>query len=302
MKQTSRQKSCFCVEYWLLRGFSEEQAKVEISKRQSRGKDHFKTQEEYERYRNNLKKSKNTEEFKKKQSIAIKKAFTEQYWIDKLGEEEGKKKYLSLIENSRKSMEKCRNTLTPEKRKQINRFCVSHWILKGYTEQEAIEKIKILQSRGKNFFVEKYGKEIGLKKWKRRTKRWRESFEKNDQNIINQKRKENAHVGVYNENLIKEKELKFLNFYLLKFKFENEEFLKFGLTKQKSVTKRWGSKKKNYYDILIFKEMNAIEAFKLEQKIKNDLKSYKFISKNIKTTESLDIICLDEVYKIIGNN
>lgn len=301
MKQTSRQKSCFCVEYWLLRGYTEEQAKLEISKRQSRGRDHFKTQEDYERYRDNLKKSKNTEEFKKNQSIILKKAFTEQHWIDKLGEEEGKKKYLSLMEKSKKTLEKYRTNQTIEDRKQINRLCVSHWISKGFTEEEAIEKIKLLQSRGKKFFVEKYGEELGLEKWKQRTKKWKNSFDKNDIDIINQKRKDNAHVGVYNENLIKEKDLKFLNFYLLRFKFDNEEFLKFGLTKQENISKRWGSKKKNYYDILIFKEMNALEAFKLEQKIKNDLKQHKFVSQNIKTTEALDIICLNEVYKIIGN-
>lgn len=301
MKQTSRQKSCFCVEYWLLRGYTEEQAKLEISKRQSRGRDHFKTQEDYERYRDNLKKSKNTEEFKKNQSIAIKKSFTEQHWIDKLGEEEGKKKYLSLIEKSRKSLIKVRESLTKEEIQKNSIFCIPHWISKGFTKEEAIEKIKLLQSRGKSFFIEKYGEKDGLERWKQRTKNWRNSFEKNDQDAINQKRKDNASEGRYTENFLKYSDLKVLNFYLLKFKFDNEEFLKFGLTKQKSITKRWGSSKKNYYDILIFKEMNALEAFKLEQKIKNDLKQHKFVSQNIKTTEALDIICLNEVYKIIGN-
>lgn len=140
-----------------------------------------------------------------------------------------------------------------------------------------------------------------MERWKERTKNWRKSFEKNDQAAINKKRKDNASEGRYTENFLKESKLKLLNFYLLRFKFNNEEFLKFGLTKQKNVSKRWGSTKKNYYDILIFKEMDALEAFKLEQKIKNNLKQYKFVSQNIKTTEALDIICLNEVYKIIGN-
>lgn len=98
-----------------------------------------------------------------------------------------------------------------------------------------------------------------------------------EKNAINEKRHNNSHTGIYVVNKVYE--IKELFFYA--FQFQNG--IKFGVTKQSNIFKRW--KKKLIEEVLVFEKFKTNQALLIEQKFKllpeccyNDI---------IKTTEFL---------------
>lgn len=277
----NRQNSCRCVEYWTSRGYTEEQAKIEISKLQRRRP---------EAYRKATI-AKQTPEFRNAQSATMKKVYTLQYWIDKLGEIEGTKKYntltATLAQNGKYSGELRANLSLFEKQKYSCRN-IAFWLEKGYTEEQAKEEIAKRQARGLEYYISRYGEDDGRRRWKDKQVRWQKSFQQNnDLTLVNKKRQINAHVGLYtldNVNNISE-----LCFYLVKFENQTETFLKFGLTKHiGGYRSRWGrSKYGATITSLVEWRATGLQCFMLEQDIKLKFSQYAYRPQLFNTTEAL---------------
>jgi hypothetical protein len=114
-------------------------------------------------------------------------------------------------------------------------------------------------------------------------KNWYNSFYNTDNNLeeINEKRKLNCHVGYYTEKTVKN--IDKLNFYLISLIDKNNTaIIKYGLTKQKNISKRW--RVSLNYNLIIFKELDSKLAVELENEFHKIFKnSYK--PQVIKTTE-----------------
>lgn len=156
----------------------------EYSKAQARGRDFFKTVEEYNEHINKGVKSRSLEGFQEK--YGAQKGYRKwklmnrkkdnsslKYFIKKYGEEIGRVKFEEKCKSSGKS-----NTLahyiekygiekgtTKWENRAPTCFTKDYWYSKGYTEEETSRKRKEISSRGKQFFVKKYGVVNGLKKY-----------------------------------------------------------------------------------------------------------------------------------------
>lgn len=133
--------SPYTKEFWIKRGYTEEQAEIERLSRVSA---------------------------------------SPYFYMKKLGctYEEALEKALEHQKDAYKIYEK--NTTKQErleKQRQGSGRCKEYWIKRGYTEKEAIEKVKERQA---TFTLEKcikkYGEEKGRKKWEDRQKRWQETL------------------------------------------------------------------------------------------------------------------------------
>jgi len=83
-----------------------------------------------------------------------------EYWIKKgYSEKESK----ILVSNHQKNMSD-RSSKNRNHQKYSIR-CVEYWIEKGYTDEESEELIYNLQRRDLAFYIEKYGKDIGIEKY-----------------------------------------------------------------------------------------------------------------------------------------
>lgn len=289
-KPYDRKNSIRCVEYWISRGYTEEEAKKEISARQRRSSTVYKKAAD----------SKKTDEFRKKQSDKMKQVYTEEYWISKLGESNGREKYkqlmLTLAENGKFTC----NSFTADDRKRQSIFCVEYWVNKGYTQEDAKNIISSQQSRGLQYFVQKYGEYEGYQRWAQRQINWKISLNNNNnKDEINLKRRLNAHVGLYTED--NTKDVDELCFYLMKVISDTETFLKFGLTKhKKGVIARWGRTKLGAEIIPLLEwRTSGNQAFKLEQEIKRNFSKFVYSPSIFTTTEALDILCESELMSYI---
>lgn len=290
-KNFNREASHFCIEYWLKRGFSELEGKQKISEIQiSLAKRH-------------LGKKKTPEQCKKMSKIT-KKRYSLQYYIDRFGQADAQKEFDKFI-NAQREGSKLGLLIqrkTRDYRKTSHR-CKEYWLEKGYSEKDAEKQISKIQYRGKNFYFKKYGKTLGKIKWKQRIKKWRKSFDKNDINAINEKRRLNAHVGIYN--LDTSNKFNFLFFYAFTFNDAENICIKYGLTKKPSIGKRWPL---DIIDkVLVFEKLKAKNAINLENILHTYFKnSYK--PTTLKTTEcciyskeNIDLL-LSEFNKIKANN
>jgi hypothetical protein len=271
-KSECRKKSVRCIEYWLNKGLSLEDAKNEVRRIQNNGK--------YNIGR------KATDEQKRNLSNAQKRINNLEYWIEKYGENDGKTKYENFInqrkENSRKGY-KARIKNDPDSYKKSSIRRPEYWISQGYSENEAKLIVSKKQSRGIDFFINKYGEDLGLKKWKEKNDNWYSSFylSNNDLIEINNKRKLNSHVGYYTKNTVDENST--LNFYLISLiDSNNEKIIKYGLTKQDKISKRW--KISLNYNLMLFKELNSHKAIDLENEFHKSFK-HSYSPELIKTTE-----------------
>ena len=170
-------KKILCVEYWIKKGYSENEAKEIISKEQQRrGKlNKNKTVIVNKKYLVDKFGEEYVIDFYRKRSI-----FCIEYWIDK---------GFTYDESVRKisEIQKKNNTLAKKKfKREYNTKCIEYWVKKGYSENEAKEIISKNQSTfSLSKCIAKYGEEDGIKIWKERQKKWQIKLHLNN----------NLHVG-----------------------------------------------------------------------------------------------------------
>ena len=271
MKMQSERRKCSirCKEYWIHKGFSEDESILKMSEMQKHSS------------QGNIG-TKRTEE----QKIAMSKRALErenvEYWVIKYGDG-GVDRY-----NKWKDKQKICGVLGFQSRLKNNpnfrlssQRCKEYWIKKGFSEPDAIKIVSQKQSRNLQFFIKKHGKENGTKKWKKRIDNWRKSFDKNDIDVIDEKRRLNAHVGFYTEDTIQF--VKSLHFYMFACKdIDNTVFIKYGLTKQPYLHKRWALHLIS--NEIIFEKMEPLIALQIEKELNSIFKqSYK--PKILKTSE-----------------
>lgn len=285
-KVFDRTKSWRCVEYWLKKGLTEAEAKIKISQKQQE----ISAKQKAGRQHSKETKEKITELSKKMQNV--------DYWIEKFGIA-GNQKFKEY-----KEKQKVNGFQTSQKRKQNGVDFKKHtprrkefWLGRGYSDEEA----ELMVSKTQSTFslekcLQKYGEE-GLEVWNDRQNKWMKSYNENDIREIRKKQKVNSHVGFYSEKNIGNTNN--LLFYLLELDNGVEKVLKYGLTKQKSVQKRWGLRHRNFtYKILFTKRLNSKLAVSLECMLRNNFKNTS-LSKTYTLTEIVDLPLYDKVMNIV---
>lgn len=288
-KPFDRRASWRCIEYWTGKGYSEEDARKQISEKQ--------------RSINNKKKNhSHSPETKRKISKALKRVFTDEWFKQKYGHraEEERRLYKERQRNRAIKALKTKKKNGFNFRKSSIR-CVEYWLAKGYSEEEARFNVSLSQSRSLGFYIKKYPLDEALRRWKKKNDSWFRSMftEKTPEELsrINEKRKMNAHVGYYTEKTIK----RFDNLYFYAFVFIDEDgtkAIKYGLTKQNHLYKRWSPHLVS--NVLFFEKLPPEIALKIEQDLNKKFKrSYQ--PNVIQTTECLifndeNLQILTEVY------
>lgn len=114
-----------------------------------------------------------------------------EYYLDKINEktgqlyteEEAKKKVYNIRMKSVKIVSDNRRG-----KKGVTCRSVEYWIKKGFTEEEAKEKVREIQSTNNiETYIKKYGEQEGIQKWIERNKKWGEQ--------MIEKKMEIGHVG-----------------------------------------------------------------------------------------------------------
>lgn len=86
-------------------------------------------------------------------------------------------------EFQRKNSLKCHKKYSSEEWRHFTPWCEEYWMDRGYKLEEAKEIISDIQSRDKDYFIDKYGKNEGLKRYndmiEKRKKKW---YKKSDTN------------------------------------------------------------------------------------------------------------------------
>jgi hypothetical protein len=140
MQRQTKRLSPFSKEFWINKGFSEEEA-----------------------------------EYKRNSIRPIKK----EYWLEKgFSEKEAiQKAYDTKQSNNKKGAKKSAERPKSEIRKSCRR-CKEYWIERGFSEKEAISKVSEVQSTfslDKN--IEKYGLVEGTKRWNNRQIKWQKTLQ-----------------------------------------------------------------------------------------------------------------------------
>jgi len=287
ISQKQKESNYFCVEYWIKRGCTEKEALLEIEKKKAEFKERV-----------------NEPDHRKKLSTAQKNLHKKEYWIEKWGDE-GENKFIEFKQANFKNLSEGQKQFqlkikeNPSGFREYNRLCVEYWTKKGYDEESAKNQISKIQKRDLLYFVEKYGESDGYEKWKHKINTWQSSISKQKEEI-NEKQRKNSHCGYYTEELLKRKNIDFLNFYLLEFEDDKGKFYKFGITKRNKIHKRW--KACLDYKVLFFNKKKAIEALKKENEIKNLIKCGRLQTREtslIKSKEIIDESEKDILFKIL---
>jgi len=270
VKYERRKHSVRCKEHWIEKGYSEEEAILKVKEIQDNGE--------------SLKGRLVPLETREKTRKATKYVNTIDYWIEKYGPEDGPVKF---EEYKNKQRDNCRKGIEDRKKRGHNFRessvrCIEYWLKRGYNKSEAEEMVSRSQRRDLDFFVKKYGKQEGRKKWAAKIKRWQKSFaQNNDINVINEKRRINAHVGHYTEDTVKN--LDKLNFYVIIVRdLDDTLFIKYGLTKHQ-IWNRWRPTF-DYETVHFITSNDPVKMVKLESKL-NELYRGSYNPKVIKTLE-----------------
>jgi hypothetical protein len=286
MKKVDRSSCWRCIEYWLKRGYSEEEGRKQISLKQSLISS---------KQPKGVPRSKETCEKIRLRAIERQNL---SYWVKKHGES-GIEKYNQYIQrlsdNGKKTAQIRKHTNYDYKPNTPRRK--EFWIKRGYTEEQAAVMVAQTQSTfSLQKCLEKYGEE-GVNVWTKRQERWKASFFQNDIKAIRKKQKQNAHVGYYSSKNIGNSDT--LLFYLLLLDNNKEQVLKYGLTKQQTVQKRWGVKRKDFnYNILSSFRIDAKKAVELEQLLRSQFKNTTKTT-TYKLTEIVDLEHYKNVQEII---
>lgn len=154
-------------EYWInVRGYSEKDAIKRIDETKKKISKSFHETNEYDKLHNpnhHLK-------FSYSKEALMYRGYSEEE-AERVSKEAGKKVGEANKKHWKENPERFYGTRTTQK---------EYWIKKGYTEEEAIQKVK---ERQRTFTlekcVEKYGEELGKQKYKERQEQWKKSLQKN---------------------------------------------------------------------------------------------------------------------------
>jgi len=145
LKPYDKKKSAYCIEHWLEKGFTEEEAKYQVACRQI-AKPEYWTSRGY-----------TEEEGREEYSKIVKNRSNLKCLIEIHGETEGIKLHDKIRERGRKNSHRR----------------VDYWIAKGFTEEEAkieVSKVQTTRSLAKN--IELYGEEEGTRKTQEINRKW----------------------------------------------------------------------------------------------------------------------------------
>ena len=164
-----------CKEYWITRGYTEEEAKKQISNEQSKRAKNIDKKYFLEKGRKVSKKYL-LEQGKSKEEVELfykeRSYFCKEYWIKRgYTEEEAKEKVKNIQSINSKKSKHDKSTII---------LCKEYWIKRGYTEEEAI---KIISERQRTFSKEKcinkYGYDKGIEIFNNRQIKWQKSLHNN---------------------------------------------------------------------------------------------------------------------------
>ena len=157
-------------EYWINRGYSEEESIKLVSEIQRNASKQVKNRPKinYERIES---KGIDAKLFFKKRSILC-----IEYWLERgYSEEEGRRKISEIQKNNGRKVVN-----------HISNKTIEYWTKKGCSEEEAISIIRNIQSTfSKDKCIEKYGEVEGVKHWEERQYKWQKSLHENG----------NLHIG-----------------------------------------------------------------------------------------------------------
>ena len=163
--KNKRKGNRLCPEYWLTKGFSDEEAKNKISELQSNSSKQVK-------HRRSVKKGEMPDEFFRGRSWRCKEYWLKNGYDYNEAEEEISKRQSTIASKNKHSY------FTPQNKE--------YWTNKGYEESEALKMVSEIQSTfSLEKCVEKYGYLNGEKIWRERQEKWQETLHKNG----------NFHVG-----------------------------------------------------------------------------------------------------------
>lgn len=115
-----------------------------------------------------------------------------EYYLDKINEKTGQlyteKEAKERVSNNRMKLVKM---VSDSRRGKKGVTCRSkeYWINKGFTEEEAKERVREIQSTNNiETYIKKYGEQEGIQKWIERNKKWSD--------VMIEKRMESGHVGL----------------------------------------------------------------------------------------------------------
>ena len=162
-----KEYNCFCKEYWLKRGYTEEEAIKNISEIQIKNSNKVKNRKTISK-QELIDKGIDADLFMKEKSI-----FCKEYWLKRGYTEEEAIKNISEIQT------KNSNKITIPGRRQASIRCKEHWIKLGYNEEESQKIISRYQTTfSKEICINKYGKEKGLEIFKKRQEKWQLTLHK----------------------------------------------------------------------------------------------------------------------------
>ncbi len=164
-----KENNKLCIEYWLKKGYSENEGKEKISTIQSeRGKKvACKNKIVNKEYIESL--GLDCNKFFKERSI-----WCVEYWLKKGYSENDAKNKISKYQTE---LGKRNASKSKSDHKKNSVRCIEYWLKKGYSENDAKEKVaKIQRTFTIEKCIEKYGEIEGLKKWKERQEKWQDSL------------------------------------------------------------------------------------------------------------------------------
>lgn len=190
-KEYNKTQSCWCKEYWITKGYSEEEAVKQIALKQSNNSKKVKPENQLKRCCRRieywLEKGLSNEEAKSRlklfQRTSSKRCV--EYWMSRGSSLEESK---ILVSNNQSIVAKHYvNNVPSEERRKRNRLCREYWLEKGLTEKE-IEKQ--LSDNGYAFSlklcIEKYGEELGFEVWQKRQEKWQSALNSKPQEEIDE--------------------------------------------------------------------------------------------------------------------
>lgn len=166
-------------EYWLLRGFSLEDSKKEIYKIRKKLKGVHQATRDYYRIATDMSEDEIVQFFKEKSHLSSK------YWISR-GIDDFEDKIKEHQQNSSKEFLNKRKE-NPELYSATTQTQVGYWLNKGFSEEEAKEKLSDRQTTfSLDICIEKYGEDEGMKRWIERQEKWHSSYKKSNFSKVSQ--------------------------------------------------------------------------------------------------------------------
>jgi hypothetical protein len=266
--------------YWIARGWSESEAHVK-SKEKNKKKGYSPFSQEFWLEKINPDTGKHYTESEADFERNSRRPIKKEYWLKKGYDE---KESIKLAKerkekNNIKGSKKSKNIT--EIHKIVSKRCVEYWMVKGFNEAEAKEKVSQEQATFTlKKCIEKYGEEDGKQRWLNRQEKWKTTLDKkSDIEKIEINRKKATKINyktLWNQELTESGIL-----YLLKIKGNGEEFYKVGVT-TKSVYSRYSGNTigKYEYEILEVIPDNIHKSFILEQKIIKENRKISYIPKH----------------------